>query len=42
MNLFKMIILFLIIIMVVGCSNLDSLSVFNDVVKNVKERYNYV
>ncbi|MBF4349680.1 hypothetical protein EAY19_26935, partial [Vibrio anguillarum] len=28
--------------MAVGCSNLDSSSVFNDVAKNVKERHSYV
>ncbi|QEO43860.1 hypothetical protein DLR65_11260 [Vibrio tarriae] len=42
MNLFKTTILFSTITMAVGCSNLDSSSVFNDVAKNVKERHNYV
>ncbi len=42
MNLFKTTILFSTITMAVGCSNLDSSSVFNDVAKNVKERHNYI
>ncbi|EKO3895749.1 hypothetical protein P0F23_003216 [Vibrio metschnikovii] len=42
MNLFKTAMLFLTITMAVGCSNLDSSSVFDDVAKNVKERHNYV
>ncbi|QXC56753.1 hypothetical protein KSS82_15895 [Vibrio mimicus] len=42
MNLFKTTILLSTITMAVGCSNLDSSSVFNDVAKNVKERHNYV
>ncbi|MGB5803672.1 MAG: hypothetical protein WBH21_06630 [Vibrio anguillarum] len=42
MNLFKTTILFSTITMAVGCSNLDSSSVFNDVAKNVKERHSYV